>query len=100
MDPRKINIKNVKDYQKTVEDSQKQLKTVLMDCFCKNIIQFCVKVQKPYFWAILGLFGPFLPIFEKNENFPEKSGTVTFLHLWSCKKIEKTNEPILGTLHH
>ena len=29
MDPRKINIKNVKDYQMTVEDCQKQLKTVL-----------------------------------------------------------------------
>ena len=29
MDPRKINIKNVKDYQITVEDCQKQLKTVL-----------------------------------------------------------------------
>ena len=29
MDPRKINIKNVKDYQKTVEDCKKQLKTVL-----------------------------------------------------------------------
>ena len=29
MDPRIINIKNVKDYQMTVEDCQKQLKTVM-----------------------------------------------------------------------
>ena len=55
--------------------------------------QFSAKVQKPY-------FGPFwtpFPHFSENENFPEKSGSVTFEHLWTpnfMQNIRKTNEPI------
>ena len=61
------------------------------------------KVQKPYFWAFLGLFGPFLPIFEKMRIFPKNPALSLFYvygPLTSCKKLEKTNEPILRTLRH
>ena len=46
--------------------------------------QFFAKVQKPYFWAILGLFGPLFHIFEKMRIFPKKY----------IQNIRKTNEPI------
>ena len=45
----------------------------------------------------LGLFGPFLPIFEKMRIFP-KNGAQSLLSIYgpltSCKISEKTNEPI------
>ena len=51
----------------------------------------------------LGLFWPFLPIFEKMRIFP-KNPAVSLFYVYgpwnSCKKIEKTNEPILRTLRH
>ena len=65
--------------------------------------QFCGKVQKPYFWAILGLFGPFLPIFEKMRIFPKNPALSLFYiygPLTSLKISEKSNEPILRTFHH
>ena len=46
----------------------------------------------------LGLFGPLLPIFEKMRIFPKNPALSLFYvygPLTSCKKIEKTNEPIL-----
>ena len=60
------------------------------------MIQFCVKVKKPY-------FEPFLPIFEKMRIFPKNPALSLFYvygSLTSCKKLEKINEPILGTLRH
>ena len=57
------------------------------------MIQFCVKVQKPYFGAI----------FEKMRIFPKNPALSLFYvygPLTSCKKIEKTNESILRTLRH
>ena len=41
-------------------------------------------VQKPYFWAFSH--------FRENENFPEKSGPVTFLHLWSLNFMQKNRK--------
>ena len=38
------------------------------------------KSLKTLFW---GLFVPFFPIFQKMRIFPEKSGSVTFHHLWT-----------------
>ena len=38
------------------------------------------------------IFGSFFPHFSENENFPKKSGSVTFEHLWTTNKISvKTN---------
>ena len=56
------------------------------------------KSQKNLF---LDLFGPFLPIFEKMRIFPKNPAPSLFYiygPLTSCKKIEKTNEPILRKL--
>ena len=50
---------------------------------------FCIKVQKPYFCPLWALFALNL----ENENFPEKSGSVTFHHLWTpnfMQNIRKT----------
>ena len=61
------------------------------------MIQFCVKVQKLYFWAILG------PFIEKMRIFPKNQALSLFYvygPLTSRKKLEKTNEPILRTLRH
>ena len=69
----------------------------------KVMIQFCAKVQKTYFWTFLGHFGPFFPNFGKMRVFPKNRALSLFYiydPLTSCKKIEKTNEPILRTLHH
>ena len=58
------------------------------------------KSPKTLFW---GHFGPFLPIFEKMRIFPKNPALSLFYvygPLTSCKKIEKTNEPILRTLRH
>ena len=57
------------------------------------MIQFCTKVQKPYFGGFLGPF----PIFEKMRIFP-KNRALSLLSVYgpltSCKITEKTNEPI------
>ena len=101
MDPRKINIKNVKDYQMTVEDCQKQLKTVLnktrtdkSDCFCKtyNFEQYTKKL----------IFGP--KINKNGENRQNKNFTTN--GIWRSlyplmpfnfmQYIKKSNEPILS----
>ena len=37
--------------------------------------------EKVHFWAILGPFGP-------NENFPEKSGSVTFESLCTANLMQ------------
>ena len=63
--------------------------------------QFCAKVQKPYFWVFLALFGHFFPIFWKMIVFPKNRALSLFIiygPLTSCKKLEKTNEPILRKL--
>ena len=62
--------------------------------------QFFAKVQKHYFWAF---FGPFLLIFEEMTIFPKNPALSLFYiygPLTSCKKLEKTNEPILRTFRH
>ena len=67
-----------------------------------NVTILC-KSPKTYFWAILCLFGPFLPIFEKMRIFPKNPALSLFYvygPLTSCNKLEKTNEPILRTVHH
>ena len=43
----------------------------------------------------LGLFGPFwtlFPNFLENESFPEKSGSVTFYHLWTPNFMQKNRK--------
>ena len=40
----------------------------------------------------LGHFGPFFAHFLENENFPEKSGSVTFLRLWSLNFMQKNSK--------
>ena len=52
------------------------------------------------------IFGPFWALFAHyrvNEFFPKNPALSLFYvygPLTSCKKLEKTNEPILRTLHH
>ena len=61
------------------------------------------KSPKTLFWATLGLFGHFLPIFENMRIFPKNPALSLFYiygPLTSCKKLEKTNEPILRTVNH
>ena len=66
----------------------------------KVMIQFCAKIQKPYF---LGLFGHFFPIFRKIRVFP-KNRALSLLSLYgpltSCKISKKTNESIPRKVHY
>ena len=51
--------------------------------------QFCTNVQKTLFWARLGKFGPI-------EIFPEKSGSVTFLHLWTPNFMQNIRKKLMS----
>ena len=54
------------------------------------------KSKKGHFWAL------FAQIWA-NENFPEKSGSVTFVHLWISNFVqisEKKNKPILRKMRY
>ena len=60
---------------------------------------FC-KSPKTLFFPI---FGPFLPIFGKMRIFlKNRAPSLFYIYgpLTSCKKLKKTNEPILRTLRH
>ena len=59
------------------------------------------KSPKTLFLGILGLFGHLFPIFWKMRVFPKNQARSLFIiygPLTSCKKLEKTNEPILRKL--
>ena len=47
----------------------------------------------------LGLFGPFwalFPHFSENENFPEKSSSVTFHHLWTPNFMQNIRKKLMN----